>query len=192
MSGAPDASPPTPTPRELLAAVVQRILHPRAVRLDTRRPVEVPVITETKRRWAKGDRPGAVQYAYESVLGDLERAFGVHFPADWTHEDILERGVTPEMGSIPDFLIELLKVYEPVRYGRVDPGPARSPEPILQSIYGHPQMWGLYLATVPAVDDTPITDAPLAPSPSLPPAVRARATTVSVPAPATPAPGERR
>ena len=166
LSEVPAAAPTLPTPREMLAAVVQRILHPRAVLLDTRRPVEVPVITETKRRWAKGERSGAVQYAYESVLVDLERAFGVRFPADWTHEDILERGVTPEMEPIPDFLVELLKLYEPVRYGRAEPPPARSPEPILQSIYGHPKMWGLYLRTVPA---TPEVAAPEPASPVEPP-----------------------
>ena len=138
------------TPREMVAALMHRLLHPRPLLLDTRRPVEVPVLTETKRRWARGDRSGATRYAYEATLLDLERAFGVHFPSDWTHEDILERGVTEEMGSVPEFLARLLELYEPVRYGSSVPATATSPEPILQSIYGHPKMWGLYLAEVPA------------------------------------------
>ncbi len=122
--------------------------------------MEVPVLTETKRRWGNGDRRGAIQYAYDAVLVDLERAFGARFPPDWTHEDILERGVSTEMGSIPDFLIQLLKLYEPVRYGNADAEPTRSPEPILQSIYGHPKMWGLYLAEVPATAAATAAPAP--------------------------------
>jgi hypothetical protein len=150
LSDAPPEALPIGSPRELLAAVMHRLLHPRRIVLETRRPVEVPVITETKRRWEVGDRAGAVRFAYESALADVERAFGIHFPPDWTHEDILERGTSPEMGSVPDFLVQLLRLYEPVRYGPAGTEPARSPEPLLQSIYGHPRMWGLYIHAVPA------------------------------------------
>jgi hypothetical protein len=129
---------------------MHRLLHPRAVVLETRRPVEVPVITETKRLWVNGERPAAVRYAYEAALADVERAFDVRFPADWTHEDILERGTSPEMGSVPDFLVQLLRLYEPIRYGANGADANRSPEPLLQSIYAHPKMWGLYIAAVPA------------------------------------------
>jgi hypothetical protein len=120
--------------------------------LETRRPVEVPVLTETKRRWGRGDRAGAVRYGYESVLVDLQRGFAVEFPPDWTHEDILERGVTPEMESIPEFLGRLVRIYERVRYGPAVPRDLPSPEPLLQSIYAHPKMWGLYIAEVPHAD----------------------------------------
>ncbi len=150
MSDAPAEELPLSTPREFLAAVMHRLLHPRAVVLETRRPVEVPVITEAKRRWIQGDRTGAICFAYESSLADVQRAFGTRFPEDWTHEDILERGTSAEMGSVPDFLVQMLRLYEPVRYGHPDAEPTESPEPLLQSIYGHPKMWGLYLATVPA------------------------------------------
>jgi hypothetical protein len=153
LSESPAEPLPVGSPRELLAAVMHRLLHPRTVVLETRRPVEVPVITETKRLWVLGDRPAAVRYAYESSLADVERAFQVHFPADWTHEDILERGTSPEMGSVPDFLVQLLRLYEPIRYGGTDVQPGRSPEPLLQSIYAHPKMWGLYIAAVPATPD---------------------------------------
>ena len=156
-------APPSPSPRELLGALVHRLLHPRPIVLETRRPVEVPVLTETKRRWARGDRVGAIQYAYSGALADVERAFDVRFPPDWTHEDILIRGVSPEMGSVPDFLVDLLRVYEPVRYGGAAPGAGESPVPILQSIYAHPKMWGLYLAAVPA-PASGASSAPTAPS----------------------------
>ncbi|HEY6237708.1 MAG TPA: hypothetical protein VIZ68_00785 [Thermoplasmata archaeon] len=148
----PDGDPSLGGPREILAAVVHRILHPRPLVLETRRPVEVPVLTETKRRWGRGDRAGAVRYGYESVLVDLQRGFAVEFPPDWTHEDILERGVTPEMESIPEFLGRLVRVYERVRYGPAVPRDLPSPEPLLQSIYAHPRMWGLYIAEVPRAE----------------------------------------
>jgi len=137
-------------PREILSALLQRLLHPRPLVLETRRPVEVPVLTETKRRWARGDRGGAVRYGYAAVLTDLERGFSVSFPPDWTHEDILERGVTAEMDSIPEFLERLVAIYERVRYAGSVPRDLPSPEPLLQSIYAHPRMWGLYIAEVPA------------------------------------------
>ena len=151
---------PIGTPREFLAAVLHRILHPRPIVLETRRPVEIPVITETKRRWVVGDRVGAVRYAYEGALADVQRAFGTEFPAHWTHEDILERGVSPEMGSVPDFLVQLLRLYEPVRYGASGTPSDQSPEPILQSIYAHPRMWGLYVAAVPAPPEVAASAAP--------------------------------
>jgi hypothetical protein len=144
---------------------MQRLLHPRAIVLETRRPVEVPVITEAKRRWVTGDRTGAIRYAYESSLADVERAFSTTFPPDWTHEDILERGTSSEMGSVPDFLVQLLRLYEPVRYGRVEKEPSRSPEPLLQSIYAHPRMWGLYIFAVPAPPAAAQAVASPAPSP---------------------------
>lgn len=177
MSDAPPESLPVTTPRELLAAVMHRLLHPRAIVLETRRPVEVPVITETKRRWVVGDRTGAICYAYEAALVDVQRAFGIEFPPDWTHEDILERGTSAAMGSVPDFLVQLLRLYEPVRYGHAAAEPSRSPEPLLQSIYAHPRMWGLYLTAVPATPEA-IAAASALPAPPAPPAT-------TVPDPAT-------
>lgn len=139
------------SPKRGLSALVHRLLHPRPVLLDTRRPIEVPVLTEVKRLWQRGERTAAVRYGYVTVLADLSRAFGVAFPSDWTHEDILERGVTPEMVPIPEFLHRFLRLYAPVRYGARPPADLPSPEPLLQSIYAHPKMWGLYLHEVPAV-----------------------------------------
>ena len=153
--GHESTGPEDPGPRRLLGALVHRLLHPRPVVLETRRPVEVPVITETKRRWMRGDRLGAVRFAYEGSLADIQRAFGVRFPDDWTHQDILERGVTAEMAPIPDFLHRLLTVYEPVRYGGELPTEIPPPDDILRSIYAHPKMWGLYVEHVARPDLDP-------------------------------------
>ncbi|MCI4360402.1 MAG: DUF4129 domain-containing protein [Thermoplasmata archaeon] len=177
-----EASPeplPVGSPKELLAALLRRFLHPRPRILETRRPVEVPVITETKRLWSIGERPSAIRFAYAGALTDVQRAFGIEFPPDWTHEDILERGVSREMGSVPDFLVQLLRLYEPVRYGPGTAPPGQSPEPILLSIYAHPKMWGLYIAAVPAPEGArlligaPSTDPPRTPPASAPAAAPA-------------------
>lgn len=132
---------------------LRRFLHwlgaPTPVVLETMRGVEVPPITETKRRWTAGDRAGSISYAYTTVLYDLERAFHVRFRPDWTNEEILILGVTPEMVPIPEFLERLLRMYEPVRYGGIVPPDAVSPEGLLASIYAHHAMWTLYVEAIP-------------------------------------------
>ena len=158
------ASESAERPRQLVSAFLYRLLHPKPVVLETRRPIEVPVLTEVKRLWQRGEKAAAVQYGYAAVLADLPRAFGVRFPSDWTHEDILERGVTEEMVPIPEFLHRFLALYAPVRYGAHPAEDLPSPEPLLTSIYAHPKMWGLYLNEVP-----------IAPSPTT--GVRSSATT---------------
>lgn len=138
-----------PSARARLGAFLTKLVTPRPVILETMRPVEIPVITETKRRWSSGDRAGSVGYAYGAVLYDLQRAFSVEFRPDWTNEEILVFGVTPEMVPIPDFLARLVRMYEPIRYGGAIPDDAGSPEPLLQSIYAHHAMWRLYVEAVP-------------------------------------------
>jgi hypothetical protein len=156
--------------KERLEQLLHRILHPRPVVLDTRRPVEVPVITETKRLWSRGHRAEAVRYAYDAVLRDVQRAYHVEFPPDWTHEDILVRGVTREMGPIPDFLMQLLQLYEPVRYAANPPADLRSPVPLVESLYSPEPMWALYLAEMPHVPEPAASPDP---TPANPPAVPA-------------------
>ncbi len=76
-----DRSPvrPAPARRERLRRFLHWLAAPSPVVLETMRGVEVPPITETKRRWSAGDRAGAISYAYTTVLYDLERAFHVRF-----------------------------------------------------------------------------------------------------------------
>jgi hypothetical protein len=148
----PLLAPPAPptTLRGRLKAFAAWMVHPHPVVLETMRSVEVPPITETKRRWVSGDRAGAVAYAWGAALYDVQRAFNVRFPPHWTNEDILVLGVTPEMVPIPEFLEKLLREYEPIRYGGLLPAELPSPEPILQSIYAHRAMWLLYVEAMSA------------------------------------------
>ena len=114
---------------------------------DRYRPVEVPILTEAKRRAAVGDLGGALRYAYPRVLADLERAFEVEFPPGFSHEEIVERAFTPAMAPLRVFLDQLYRMYAPARYGGAGP-PAGSAEELvelLKSLYAADPMWRLYV-----------------------------------------------
>jgi hypothetical protein len=108
------------------------------------KPIEVPVLTETKRLLARREYEKAVLYAYPAVLLDVERAYGVQFSPNWTHEEVLVHGMRPGMERLPEFLLVLYRLYEPVRYGRNVPAQGDSLVGALQSIYSHRPMWELY------------------------------------------------
>ena len=108
------------------------------------RPIEVPVLTETKRLLVRGDYRKAVLFAYPTVLNDVERAYGVAFSPNWTHEEILERGLPQGTERLPEFLRGLYRLYEPVRYGRDVRAHDDRLVSLLQSIYAHRPMWELY------------------------------------------------
>ena len=152
----PETNPAVRPSSGRFARAMRRLFHPRLVILETMRPVEVPVLTETKRRWLAGDRDGAILYAYEAVLADLQRAYGVRYPPDWTHDDILEHGVTPEMEPLLPFLKGLHDLYLPLRYGGIVPAGVPSPDRLVQSVYAQRAMWGLYVEGVRR-DDARVT-----------------------------------
>lgn len=109
-------------------------------------PVEIPIITETKRRLARGEYAPALQGAYDQVLLDLQRAYGQRFPPGWTNGEILDRGSAESWGHLPDFLRRLTDLYMPFRFG--GQAPSGDPETLLgllQSIYAARPMWRLYV-----------------------------------------------
>jgi hypothetical protein len=111
------------------------------------RQVELPILTETKRRIYRGDVAGALRYAYPLVLEDLQRAYGVEFSPAWTHEEILRNGLPPGAGPISEFLPRLYQLYGPARYGGKDPLPPDAGTEtieLLRSIYAFAPMWRLY------------------------------------------------
>ena len=119
-------------------------------------PVEIPVLTETKRRLARGDYENALRLAYACVVDDLQRAYGRPFPPGWTHGEIVERGGDENWGHLPDFVRRLTDLYTPLRFG--GDAQVRQPElllELLQSIYAARPMWRLYLE--PRTDPTPET-----------------------------------
>jgi hypothetical protein len=114
--------------------------------VDRVEPVEVPVLTEVKRRIAQGDVAGAVRYAYPKVVEDLARAYRIPASPDRTHEEILSSAAIPETGHLPEFVRRLYGLYQPLRYE--GPVPALDGEALfelVQSIYSARPMWQLYL-----------------------------------------------
>jgi hypothetical protein len=115
--------------------------------LERFRTLEPPILTETKRRIYRGDVAGALRYAYPLVLEDVQRAYGVSFPPEWTHEEILRAGIPPGAGPVAEFLPKLYELYAPARYSN---GASLPPEAgaqtieILRSLYSVAAMWRLY------------------------------------------------
>ena len=108
------------------------------------RPIEVPVLTEAKRLLVRGEYAKAVLFSYPTVLNDVERAYGSAFSPNWTHEEILGRGLPGGMERLPEFLAGLYRLYAPVRYGRTAAEDGDRLVALLQSVYAHRPMWELY------------------------------------------------
>ncbi|MCI4363066.1 MAG: hypothetical protein L3K13_02000 [Thermoplasmata archaeon] len=110
------------------------------------RPVEVPPLTEAKRRLGRGEVAQALRDAYPKVVEDLQRAYARPFAVGWTHEEIVRDGFTEEMRPQLDFFEALWRLYEPFRYGSSAPPPdGRAVLELLQSLYAAPPMWRLYI-----------------------------------------------
>jgi len=125
-------------------------------------PVEIPILTETKRRLHRGEYDAAIRGAVDQVVVDIQRAYGVEFPEGWTLGDVLRDGTGKGMGHVPDFLERLVALYVPWRYGA--PDARRDPAEllaVLQSLYAPRPMWQLYAEIrSPGSADATTTPAP--------------------------------
>lgn len=145
------------------------------------RTIELPIETEVKRRVLRGDVAGALRYAYPLVLEDLQKAYDVSFPPEWTHEEILRRGLPPGAGPVDELLPRLYRLYAEARYGdgaALTAEDGREALELLRSLYAVAPMWRLYAWHRPgaldrlfpprhpapegarAVDETPAPGAP--------------------------------
>ena len=129
--------------------------------IESVRPVEVPVITETRRLVARGEYRRAVQYGYSRVLADLRNAYQLLIEPSWTHSEILQAVRSLPTGPVPDFLRQLLELYGPARYGS---GPiTEQPGTLLSAllgIYSQRPMWYLYRDYVEKTAPSPETAKP--------------------------------
>jgi hypothetical protein len=115
--------------------------------LERFRILEPPILTETKIRIYRGDVAGALRYAYPLVLEDVEKAYAVKFPPEWTHEEILRTGIPPGAGPVVELLPRLYRLYAPARYSDGAPLPPEAGTEaieILRSLYSVAPMWRLY------------------------------------------------
>lgn len=126
---------PGPTSVPASPTVVERI-----------RGVEVPVLTETKRRLGRGEVGSALTYAYPKVVEDLGRAYAVEIPAGFSHEEIVARVFDEAMAPELEFFDRLYRLYAPVRFGGRTPTVSSDEVfELVRSLYSPEPMWRLYL-----------------------------------------------
>ncbi len=107
-----------------------------------------PVLIEARGYLAQGAYDAAVTMAFHRVLADIERAYGVTFPAGWTLDRIIDQGLRAPTTEVGRPLRELYRAYAPIRYGPPDPQRPRTDlVTILEDVYGLSAMWRLYAAT---------------------------------------------
>ncbi len=147
--------------REALRSALRSWLPARPTFIDQVKTLEVPPVTEVKRRLLRGDYDGAVLFAYPRALEDLERAYGRVFSPELTHAEILVRGMQPEMGNLPEMFVRLHRLYEPVRYGGGGPRSPSDLEGIMISIYSQRPMWTLYTELLARTPDEPSRGVPV-------------------------------
>lgn len=105
--------------------------------LEARPP---PILARVDALLHAGQDAEAIRVAYNTVEGDIRRAFGLKLPAQWTHRELLEKYLRRDMGYLTTLLPRLYAIFEPVRYG--PPGPASSAGLMetLRAIYNEPAL----------------------------------------------------
>jgi len=90
-----------------------------------------------------GDFSGAVRTAFLGALADLEKAFGLRVPSNWTDRDVIAYGLRNDMGQLPDLMFRLYALYEPIRYGQFSDWIREDPVALLRAIYGRTSLSSL-------------------------------------------------
>lgn len=135
--------------------------------VETMAPVEVPVLTEVKRQFARGEIAYGIRFGYVRALEDAARAYGLVFSLDQTNWEVLRStmGSNPRLAGQLELFERAYRLYEPVRYG----GAVPAAEPfvaLLTSLYAAPEMHRLYASV--RYSEAP-TAAAAPPNPSTPP-----------------------
>lgn len=113
------------------------------------RPLEVPVVTETKRLMGRGEPGRAVRYAYPAAFSDAARAFHWEVGGSATHRELLAGLAEKAPAHFVTHLARLYALYEPARYGREAPPLSEDPVQLLLSLYSFPDLWMLYAVPNP-------------------------------------------
>jgi hypothetical protein len=124
----------------------------------------IPVVVEAEKRLAQAQYARAVGDAYHRVVLDLQRAYGLSLPAQWTHREFLSDFLRDDMGVLTSRVNRLYELYEPVRYGTESDWAKGDLIELLRQIYEEPSMRNLYLrpANPLASDGAPSRRASLA------------------------------
>jgi hypothetical protein len=106
--------------------------------------VQILPVTNAERELAAGHYHRAVGDGYHRVVLDLQKAYGLALPPQWTHRQFLSEFLRDDMGILTTLVARLYRLYEPVRYGTAADWTSEDPVPILRLIYTEPPMRELY------------------------------------------------
>jgi hypothetical protein len=112
-------------------------------------PTEIPPIALAERRLADGEYSRAVADGFHRVVLDVQKAYGLSLPAQWTHRQFLAEFLRPDMGILTEKVVRLYRVYEPVRYGTESDWVRADLIALLQDVYAEPPMRDLYRKAKP-------------------------------------------
>jgi hypothetical protein len=112
--------------------------------------VTIPIIEQVEKRLADRQYARAVLDAYHRVVLDLQKAYGLTLPAQWTHREFLSEFLRDDMGVLTRKVEALYRLYEPVRYGTEADWTIGDPIDLLKQIYLEPPMRDLYLRSANA------------------------------------------
>jgi hypothetical protein len=107
-------------------------------------PSRLVPVANAERDLAEGNYDHAVREAYHRVVLDLQKAYGLSLPAQWTHRQFLTEFLRDDMGILTTLVDRLYRLYEPVRYGTRPDWLSEDPVQILTLIYTEPSMRDLY------------------------------------------------
>ncbi len=85
---------------------------------------QTPVAVRVEALLREGRVADAILLAYRSAEEDVQKAFGLRLPKEWTHREFLLQYLRPDMGLVAEILPQLYAMFEPVRYGRRGDRPA--------------------------------------------------------------------
>src|SRR5271156_4403269 len=69
-------------------------------------------VVNAERDLAAGQNDRAVRESYHRVVLDLQKAFGLSLPAQWTHREFLSDFMRDDMGILTTLVARLYRLYE--------------------------------------------------------------------------------
>ena len=107
--------------------------------------LSIPVLDNAQALLLKGEYGRAVSESYHRVVLDLQKAYGLSLPAQWTHREFLSDFLREDMGVVTTRVAGLYRLYEPVRYGTETDWARGDLLDLLHQIYEEPSMRNLYV-----------------------------------------------
>ncbi len=129
-----------------------------------------PVVPKVRRLCDEGKAGEAAVVAFDAILADTIRLYGLKVPPSCTSFEFLARFLRPDMGKLLELLPDLYRLYEPARFGGIVPGDAQSVRTVVDRIYTETSLaWAYDPLYQPKGPGFPSSPSDAAPSPGSPP-----------------------